>query len=129
MDRDAKIKLAQGLFAGWSNGRPDGPLPYFSPDAVLQDPAGGTFTGHAAIRGFVETGLAIAADMRFEPEDFWVNADGVAVTWTLTATPGGKPFSLDGMSFLTMRDGLVTHEKDFYDTSPLAAHLASLGDQ
>lgn len=126
MEQDAKITLAQSLFAGWSSGRPDGPLPFFSSDAVLQDPAGGTFSGHAAIRGFVEMGLAGAADMRFDPEDFWVNADGVALTWTLTATPGGKPFSLDGMSFLTMKDGLVTHEKDFYDTRPLAAHLKSL---
>ena len=127
MDEQTKIDLARNLFAGWSSGRPDGPLPYFSSDAVLEDPAGGTFTGHEAIRGFVATGLAIAADMRFEPEEFWVNADGVALTWTLTATPGGKPFAVDGMSFLTMRDGLVTHEKDFYDTRPFAAHQASEG--
>ncbi len=122
--QDARIQLATDLFKAWSSGNADAPRPYLSEDAVLEDIVGGKFQGWPAIRKFFADGVAKWPDLKLEPTQFWVSDDGVALTWTMTATQVGPEFGPDavgkvwrspGMSFLVIKNGKVVREVDYHD--------------
>ncbi len=83
---DPRIDIARKLFAAWSSGDADAPQPYLTDDAVLHDIVGGTHTGWPAIRAFFAQGLVHWPDLVLLPEQFWTNDEGVALTWTMSAT-------------------------------------------
>ena len=124
-DRDAQIDIARKLFAGWSSGNPDAPEPYMTPDAVLHDVAGGTFTGWPAIRNFFAAALARWDDLQLLPDEFWWNDNGLALHYEMSATvkdPStygaehvGQKWSVEVMSFLRFDGDRVCFEGDFHD--------------
>ncbi len=122
--QDARIQLATDLFKAWSSGNADAPGAYLSQDAVLEDIVGGKFQGWPAIRKFFADGIAKWPDLKLVPVSFWVSDDGVALTWTMTATQVGPEFgpaavgkvwSSPGMSYLVIRNGKVVKEVDYHD--------------
>jgi len=126
-DTDPRIGLARELFAAWSSGNPDAPEPLLASDAVLSDIVGGTHHGWPAIRAFFARGLEIWPDLVLEPERYWVNEDGVALSWVMSATVTdavaprfgagnvGRRWRSEGMSWLDIVDGRVRREVDYHD--------------
>ena len=120
-----RIGLARDLFAAWSAGDPDAPRPLLHPDALLHDVIGGRHRGWPAIRAYFARGLTHWPDLRLVPTgEFWTRPDGLALTWTMSATVTDDRFGaaarsrtwrVDGMSFLVFDGDLVIHEKDFHD--------------
>jgi ketosteroid isomerase-like protein len=131
--QDRRIEIARKLFEGWSSGDPDGPKPYLTDDAVLFDIVSGRFEGWPAIRAFFATGLSKWDDLVLAPDEFWVNEDGVALHYEMSATVKdptiygqehvGKKWRVEVMSLLRFRDDLVCYEADFHERSGRAKSL------
>jgi ketosteroid isomerase-like protein len=124
IDHEKRIEIARKLFAGWSSGDLDAPEPFMTPDAVLNDVASGRFVGWPAIREFFGKGLAKWDDLELLPDEFWVNDDGLALHYVMSATvkdPAifgpehvGKKWSVEVMSFLRFAGDRVSYEADFH---------------
>lgn len=119
------IELTRELFAAWSSGDLDKPREFLHPDAVLHDVIGGIYRGWPAIRAYFATAIDHWPDLLLEPTgEFWTRPDGLALTWTMSATltddrygaeHRGSRWTVDGMSFLVFDGMVVVHEKDFHD--------------
>lgn len=124
-DPEDRRDHAVRLFAAWSSGDADAPRDLLHPDAVLDDSVGGLHSGWPAIRAYFAQGLARWPDLELVPSgEWWEREDGLALTWTMSATvhddrfgPGtaGRRWSAPGMSYLVFRDGVVVHEVDYHD--------------
>ena len=125
---DPRIVLARDLFAAWSSANPDAPEPFLSPDAVLYDIVGGEHRGWPAIRDFFASGVAVWPDLVLEPEQFWTNDEGVALSWVMSATVTeamaarfgadnvGRRWRSEGMTWLRIVDSRVEREVDYHDS-------------
>jgi ketosteroid isomerase-like protein len=123
-DHEKRIEIAKQLFAGWSSGDVDAPEPFMTPDAVLNDVASGRFEGWPAIRAFFGQGLAKWDDLELLPDEFWVNDDGLALHYVMSATVKdpdrfgpehvGKKWSVEVMSLLHFDGDRVCYEADFH---------------
>lgn len=130
---DHRIEIARRLFAGWSSGDADAPQQYFTPDAVLFDIVSGRFEGWPAIRAFFAKGLQKWDDLVLAPDEFWVNDDGLALHYEMSATVKdptiygpqyvGKQWRVEVMSILKFRGDLVYYEADFHERSGRASSL------
>ena len=119
----AEIEIAKKLFAAWSSGDVDAPRKFLTEDAVLLDIVeGNPKEGWPAIREFFGTTLRISPGVVLAPDAFWVNENGVAVHWHMSAVAGdlfpesvrGKTWRSEGMSTLEFRDGKVCREVDYH---------------
>lgn len=124
MAEDPRIETARSLFAAWSSGDAEAPHAYMHDDAVLYDIVGGEYAGWPAIRDFFAAGLAKWSDLVLEPEQFWTNDSGVALTWVMSATVPddrfgaehkGRQWRSEGMSHLVFTAGKVAREVDYHD--------------
>ena len=136
MADDAKIALARALFEAWSfRANPDDVDRYADPDIVLFDTHIGELRGLSAIKPRVAAALAMWPDMDYEIGKVWVNPEGAAISWVMTATVTGSladKYGADkvgqrwrspGISALRMREGRVIHEYDYYDPAGLRRSL------
>jgi hypothetical protein len=128
-----RIAIATKLFEGWSSGDPDAPEPYFTPDGVLDDVASGRFEGWPAIRAFFASGLTRTHDLVLAPQEFWANADGLAVHYIMSGDVVrpesfgpehvGRRWSVGCMSYLRFDGDRVCYEADFHDKGSRAKSL------
>lgn len=132
----AKVELARNLFKGWSYRGSVAMLePLVHPDLVLFDLHIGELRGFETIKGNLAAMLAMWPDVDYEVGDVWVNPDGAAISWVMTATvtPAlgakygddkvGQRWRSPGISALRMRAGRVIHEADYYDPAGLRRSL------
>ena len=99
-------------------------VPVMTPDAVLNDVASGRFEGWPAIRAFFGQGLAKWDDLELLPDEFWVNEDGLALHYVMSATVKdadrfgpehvGKKWSVEVMSLLRFDGDRICYEADFH---------------
>jgi ketosteroid isomerase-like protein len=128
-----RIALASRLFAAWSAGDADAPEPFWAPDGVLEDVASGTFEGWPAIRAFFANGLTRTANLSLVPDEFWANADGLAVRYVMSGdvvrpeTFGpefvGRRWAVPVMSCLRFDGDRICYEADFHDKGARARSL------
>lgn len=122
---DSREAITRQVFAAWSSGDADAPEAFFTPDAVLTDVASGRFEGWPAIRAFFASGLEKWDDLDLQPDEFWFNADGLALHYVMSATVRdaslygadvvGLRWSVDVMSYLRFRGDKVCAEFDHHD--------------
>ena len=130
---DRREAVARQVFSAWSSGDADAPEPFFTPDAVLSDVASGRFEGWRAIRAFFAAGLAKWDDLVLAPDEFWVNDDGLALHYLMSATVKdaaiygpdvvGREWEVHVMSFLRFDGDRVCYEADFHDKGSRARFL------
>lgn len=121
----AREKTVTALFAAWSSGDLDAPRQYLTGDPVLEDSVGGRYEGWPAIRAYFGHGLERYPDLVLEPTgEFWHREDGLALTWTMSATQTeptlgeeyvGKRWTVPGMSLVVFDGDLVAVEVDYHD--------------
>src|SRR5689334_4151891 len=136
-DNERRIEIATKLFEGWSSGDPDGPKPYLTEDATLFDIVSGQFDGWPAIRAFFANGLSKWDDLVLAPDEFWVNDNGVALHYEMSATVKdptiygpehvGRVWRVEVMSYLRFRGDLVCYEADFHERASRAKYLGIAG--
>jgi steroid delta-isomerase-like uncharacterized protein len=129
---DPRIDIAAKLFDAWSSGDADAPDAYMAPDAVLYDIVGGEHKGWPAIREFFAKGLQHWPDLVLAPDEFWVNDNGVALRWVMTATvqddslgpdAKGKQWRSEGMTYLVFDGDKVVREVDYHDSGAVPRSL------
>lgn len=117
--------LVMSLFEAWSSGDLEAPAQFFTDHPVLEDSVGGRHEGWSNIRAYFAHGLQRYPDLVLEPTgDFWHRPDGLALTWSMSATQleanlgeeyVGRTWRVPGMSFLRFEGDRVAHEFDFHD--------------
>lgn len=129
---DPRIQIAEELFAAWSSGDADAPAQYLAPDAVLYDIVGGEHQGWPAIREFFAKGIERWPDLALIPDEYWVNDNGVALRWIMSATVAddalgpeakGKTWRSEGMTWLVFAGDTVVREVDYHDSGAVAKSL------
>jgi len=130
-----QIEIATGLFEAWSSGSADAPEAFLTPDAVLFDVAGGRFEGWPAIRAFFAAGLEKWNDLVLAPDEFWVNDDGLALHYLMSATVRdpeqygsewvGRRWEVEVMSLLRFDGDRVCYEADFHDRGARRRYIES----
>lgn len=123
--RNDREKTVIALFQAWSSGALDAPRQYLTDNPILEDSVGGRYEGWPAIRDYFGHGLERYPDLVLEPTgEFWHREDGLALTWTMSATQTepklgeqyvGKRWTVDGMSFVVFDGDLVSLEVDYHD--------------
>jgi len=113
------------LFEAWSSGDLDAPEQYLTDTPILEDSVGGRYEGWPAIRAYFGHGLERYPDLVLQPTgEFWHREDGLALTWTMTATQTepklgeeyvGKRWTVPGMSFIVFEGDRVSLEVDYHD--------------
>ncbi len=131
---NARRRIAEQVFAGWSSGNPDAPEQFFTPDAVLMDVASGRFEGWPAIRQYFAGALTRTGNLTLVPDEFWENDDGIAVHYVMSGDVGlattfgpehvGRRWHVEVMSLLRFDGDRVKFEGDFHDRG---ARQRSLG--
>ena len=134
---DSRITLATELFAAWSSGDADAPEQFMRPDAVLYDIVGGEHVGWPAIRRFFANGISVWSDLVLAPRQFWLNDEGVALSWEMSATvPSalaerfgadnvGRRWASEGMTWLRIEEASVIREVDYHDSGAIARSLGA----
>jgi SnoaL-like domain len=135
---DAHIELAYALFGSWSSGDADAPRSLLRDDAVLDDVIGGVYHGWPAIRTYFAHGLQRYPDLTLVPTgEFWHRADGVALTWVMSASVRDESFGpeavgmrwqANGMSFLVFDGDLLAREVDYHDGGSRARSIEAALD-
>ena len=129
----ARETTVTSLFAAWSSGDIDAPRQYLTDSPVLEDSVNGRYEGWPAMRDFFAHALTKYPDFVLEPTgEFWHRLDGLAFTWTLSATQTdstlgeeyvGRRFFVPGMSYIVFEGDRISFEVDYHDNG---AKLRSL---
>jgi steroid delta-isomerase-like uncharacterized protein len=103
-----------------------------APDGVVESPTHGTISGREAIRGVYATWFEAFPDLKFVHDDVVVEEDRVAVFFTSTGTnlkpfgsvpASGRHMVIRGVFLMKFRDGVIVHEKRYYDSTSLLVQL------
>jgi hypothetical protein len=132
---EARQAAVIALFKAWSSGDLDAPRQFFTEEPVLEDSVGGRYKGWPAIRAYFGHGLQRYPDLVLEPTgEFWHREDGLALTWTMSASQTdeslgaeyvGKRWQVDGMSFVVFEGDKVSLEVDYHDGGARLRYLKS----
>jgi hypothetical protein len=116
---EREIQVAKDLFnIGWSDDDPYAPTRYMTDDIVMRDIASRpeAIVGHDAI---ADRWRHVAGRMRLPVEDVFVSENGIVVLWfvyvrIVSGEHEGQWDMGEGNSLLLFRDGLVSHEVDYW---------------
>ena len=126
--------LAERLYALLNEGNIEAVGDLVAQDYVEHSPLPGQGTGRDGVIdrfSMIDTGLA----PRFTVEDVVAEGDRVAVRWTNTGThvgefagmpATGKPFTISGMDFYRVADGVLCEHWDVVDQLSLLGQLGML---
>ena len=104
-------------------------------DGVLISPIFRTVSGRPAIQSSYVALFDIFPDWDYRAERVLIDGTGVAESFHVSAThvgefmglPGsGRRFEFDGMRLFEMKDGLIGHERRYYDLTGLLIQLGVL---
>jgi uncharacterized protein (TIGR02246 family) len=125
--------LVDAVFDAWSSEDPDRVAERFHEDAVFVDSVNGRFEGREAIRAFYAGSLDAWESQRSRATRVWVDGDTAACVWEMTGRMRGERFGealagrearIEGMAWMTFRDGLVVRDEEYFDRQ---APFASVG--
>jgi steroid delta-isomerase-like uncharacterized protein len=103
-----------------------------APDGVVESPTHGRLTTREGIREVYATWFDAFPDLRFVRNDLIVEGDRAAVFFTSTGThhrpfasipATGRHMEIRGVFLMTFRDGLIAHEKRYYDSTSLLVQI------
>ena len=126
--------LAERLYALLNEGNIEAVGDLVAQDYVENNPLPGQGTGRDGVIdrfSMIDTGLA----PRFTVEDVVAEGDRVAVRWTNTGThvgefagmpATGKPFTISGMDFYRVADGVLCEHWDVVDQLSMLGQLGML---
>ena len=100
-----------------ASGDVDGAAALFTEDAAYAEPPHAIFSGRAAIYGFIADFAARHHDASFTVSHILTSADGqeaaAAWRWAYIRDADGERRVFEGMSFITLRDGLIASWRGF----------------
>jgi steroid delta-isomerase-like uncharacterized protein len=132
MTRDEIERFLDSHARCWIDRDPNALASHHTEDGVVESLTHGLLTSRDAIRAVYETWFHAFPDLRFIRDDLIVEADRAAVFFTSTGThrnpfasipASGRHMEIRGVFVMTFRDGLIAHEKRFYDSTSLLVQL------
>jgi ketosteroid isomerase-like protein len=85
---------------------------------------GHSLRGRQAYRERLPSFLAEFAGLRYEIEDVIAEGDRAAVPYTLHCTWSGQPVQIRGMFRFEVRDGLIAHRVDYWDSAEFQRQIS-----
>lgn len=119
----------------WFDRDPDALAADHAEDGVVESPTHGRLTTREAIRGVYATWFDAFPDLKFVRNDLIVEDDRAALFFTSTGThmkpfatipSSGRQMAIQGVFLMTFRDGLISHEKRYYDSTSLLVQIGVL---
>jgi len=119
----------------WFDRDPDALAADHAADGVVESPTHGRLTGREAIRAVYATWFDAFPDLKFVRDDLVLEGDRAALFFTSTGThmkpfttipPTGRHIEIRGVFLMTFRDGLISHEKRYYDSTSLLVQIGVL---
>lgn len=126
-DREAVTpteRTARSYLEAFATADPDTIAAHVADDFINEHTAGlGTgCAGKAAYRERLPRFLADMVGLRYEIEDLVVDGDTVAAFYTMTASWQGEvPISIRGVQRIVVRDDLIQHRTDYWDSAVFLA--------
>jgi ketosteroid isomerase-like protein len=127
-------EVIDGIFADAATGDLDRVMSWWAEDGVLEDVTiGQAFSGHAAIREYLEMYFSALPDLRYEPIRLLVSGPTAMVEWSqrtrvvrpfdgVTPAPGTE-LSLHAVDVFHVVEGKVAHEVSWYGDGWLRQRL------
>jgi predicted ester cyclase len=116
--------VVRSYLAAFATADPDTIADHVTDDFVNEHTAGlGTgCTGKTAYRGRLAGFLADMVGLRYEIEDLVVDGERGAAFYKMTASWQGQvPISIRGVQRFVVRDGLICHRTDYWDSAVFLA--------
>ena len=104
----------------FATGDPSAIAGHVSDDFVNEHTAalGSGCVGRDAYLDRLPSFLGDMAELRYDTEELMVDGDHAAAFYTMTARwQGETPISIRGVQRLVVRDGLITHRTDYWDSA------------
>lgn len=122
--------VARSYLASFATRDPEAIAGHVSADFVNEHTAalGSGCVGRDEYRARLPGFLADMVDLRYEPEDVVAEGDRAVVTYTMTARwRGTTPITVRGAQRLVVREGLVVHRTDYWDSKVFLDQLDAHG--
>ena len=135
MTRDEVERFLKRRERAWFDRDPSALAADHTEDGIVESPTHGTMTSRDAIRQVYATWFDAFPDLKFIQDDLIVEGDRAAVFFTSTGThkkpfasvpATGRQMTIRGVFIMTFRDGLIAHEKRFYDSTALLLQIGVL---
>lgn len=110
----------------WNRRDLDGLLAAMAPDCVYHNIPWAPLVGHAAIREGLSLFVADAAEIDWRVLHIAQGADGLVLTERLDRfLLAGQWLEMPVMGIFQLRDGLITHWRDYFDSAQFQAAMAT----
>ena len=107
------VEIVRSMVEAWKGSSPEGAFAYMHPEVeydVTVRPDGKVWHGHDGVRRSMIEWVGTWNDLSLDVDGYFdLGDDRVAFTWaeTARAKASGVPMSQDGVSLVTLRDGLI----------------------
>ena len=131
-DSANKTDIAQAWINGWNSHDPEKLLAIFTPDVMYEDvPFGAVSHGSAELRKFAASEFEGSPDLHVELGSSSIHGEQGSIEWTFSGTDKGifktgKKFSVRGVSIVTVKNGKISRNVDYYDVATLMKQLGLL---
>jgi len=127
-----KDGIAENWISVWNSHDPDKLAAAFTADVVYEDvPFGAVNHGSAELRKFAASEFEGSPDLHVELAKSSIQKDHGSIEWTFSGTDvgifkTGKKFNVRGVSIITVKDGKISRNVDYYDVATVMKQLGLL---
>ena len=124
--------LAEEWIAAWNSHDVEKVAALFTDDVMYEDVAFAQIThGAADLRKFVASEWEAVPDLKVELVESSIQGEHGSIEWIFSGTDKsmfntGKKFSVRGVSIITVKNGRISRNQDFYDVATLMRQLGLL---
>lgn len=135
MTRDDTAALADRWLRALDTRAADAFSQLYGDHAVVESPLGGTLGGPEGVRKAFDAFFAAFPDAKITAEPPCIDGGRVVIVASIAGTqtgsiaglpPSGRPFRFSLVFLLTVRDGMVVHDRRIYDFTGLLVQLGML---
>ena len=127
-----KDGIAERWIAAWNSHDPDKLTAIFTADVMYEDvPFSAVNHGSAELRKFAASEFESVPDLRVELANSSIQGEHGSIEWTFSGTDAGifktgKQFSVRGVSIVTVKNGKISRNLDYYDVATLMKQVGLL---
>ena len=127
-----KHDIAESWISAWNSHDPDKLTAAFTPDVTYEDvPFGAVNHGSAELRKFAASEFEGSPDLHVELASSSIEGEHGSIEWTFSGTDAGmfktgKKFSVRGVSIVTVKNGKISRNIDYYDVATLMKQVGLL---
>ena len=127
-----KFGIAENWISAWNSHDPDKLTAIFTADVTYEDvPFSAVNHGSAELRKFAASEFEGVPDLRVELANSSIQDGHGSIEWTFSGTDAGifktgKKFSVRGVSIVTVKNGKISRNLDYYDVATLMKQVGLL---